>query len=363
MDDFEEYTMRRKFVYIVILLGIALTSWIYWKSNAEFNNTLIILKKKLYTIKDVSLQPLPATCKSHPFLVIIVTSYVGHVELRSAHRRAMPSEELKKINATRVFLLAQIPDNEKYITQSAINDESKSFGDILQGKFVENYRNLTYKHLMGLKWASTTCQDASFILKVDDDIVYNLEKTYALLKSVNYSTSLLMGYMLNNTKPRRNRENKWYVTWDEYPRQEYPPYLSGWYYITTPRVAAALCDEAIYHPYFWIDDIFVTGLLTESIGIKLRELPDSFWLAYYELLECCLNDMIKKSIKCDYVVGPNGGRNNLIVEFNNAIKNCNIWGNCTKRTTDQELDKVCIAHKERQIFGDGGQAEVKYIKF
>lgn len=51
----------------------------------------------------------------NPFLVIIVTSYVGHVELRSAHRRIMPAAELRKVNATRVFLLAQIPDKERYV--------------------------------------------------------------------------------------------------------------------------------------------------------------------------------------------------------------------------------------------------------
>ncbi|XP_047033881.1 beta-1,3-galactosyltransferase 5 [Helicoverpa zea] len=354
--------MRRKFVYMSLLFGIVLTSWIYWKSNTEFNNTVTILRRKSYTLIDVTLKPVSTTCKSQTFLVIIVTSYVGHVELRSAHRRAMPAEELRKVNATRVFLLAQIPEKEKYITQSAINDESNTFGDILQGKFVENYRNLTYKHLMGLKWASTTCHEASFILKVDDDTVYNLNKTYNLLKTIDNPTGLLMGYMLNNTKPRRNKENKWYVTYDEYPRSEYPSYLSGWYYITTPKVAAALCDEAIYHPYLWIDDIFVSGLLRESLGIKLKQLPDKFWLAYYELLECCLNDMIKKSIKCDYVVGPNGGRNNLILEFNDAIRNCNSWSNCTVRSQDQDLEKKCIAHKERTIFGDGGKAEIQYVK-
>lgn len=50
----------------------------------------------------------------NPFLVIIVTSYVGHVELRSAHRRAMTPEYLSSLRVTRVFLLAKIPPNERY---------------------------------------------------------------------------------------------------------------------------------------------------------------------------------------------------------------------------------------------------------
>ncbi|XP_026734273.1 beta-1,3-galactosyltransferase 5-like [Trichoplusia ni] len=353
--------MRRKFVYLAILLGIALTSWIYWKSNVG-NNSLVFFKSKNYIIKDIQIKPSSFSCKRHPFLIILVTSYVGHVELRSAHRRAMPSDMLRQMNTSRVFLLAQIPAKEKYITQSAIKDESDEFGDILQGTFTENYRNLTYKHLMGLQWASINCAKSKFILKVDDDTVFNLEKTYQLLKTLDHSSNFFMGYMLNNTKPKRNKENKWYVTWNEYSRTEYPPYLSGWYYITTPGAAAMVSEEAIYHPYFWIDDIFVTGILTEALDIKLRQLPDNYWLEYYELLECCLKDMIKKSIKCDYVLGPNGGRNNLIVEFNNALRNCSSWQNCKPRTEKQSLNKVCVAYKQRTIFSDGGKAEVRSIR-
>ncbi|KAJ8713986.1 hypothetical protein PYW08_007606 [Mythimna loreyi] len=271
--------MRKKNFYFALLIGITFTNWIYWKC---------IVRRKWFAIKNVSIQPLPIT--NNPFLVIIVTSYVGHVKLRSAHRKAYPAEELRKINATRVFLIAQIPDQEKGITQSAINDESETFGDILQGTFDDTYRNLTHKLLMGLVWASTACQDASFILKVDDDTVYNLEKTYEVLKSVDYSTPILLGYINKDVKPERNKKSKYYVTLDEYPRQVYPPYLSGFYYITTPRVAAALCDEAIYHPYLCIEDIFVTGILAEALNIMLTELPNTYW--------------IDNIMNCDYVVGP-----------------------------------------------------------
>lgn len=250
----------------------------------------------------------------------------------------------------------------RYIKQESINDESNLFGDILQGTFLEHYRNLTYKHLMGLRWASIACTKASYILKVDDDIVFNLEKTYKLLKSNNINLdNTILGYMLNDTRPRRNKENKWYVTWDEYPKSVYPPYVSGWYYIITPKVASKIVDVAIYHPCFWIDDVFVTGILTDALGIKLRHVPNVFWLEYYELLDCCLRDMIQKSIRCDHVVGPNGGRDNLLVEFNNAARNCDSWGNCTERNKDKPLKIVCVVYHDRTIFSEG-KAEIKLLK-
>lgn len=170
-----------------------------------------------------------------------------------------------------------------------------------------------------------------------------------------------MGYMLNHTLPKRNKQNKWYVTWNEYARHYYPPYVSGWYYITTPNVAARICEEAVDHPYFWIDDILATGILPEALDIKLRQLPENYWLEYYELLECCLRDMVTKFIRCDYVVGPNGGRNNLIYEFNEALRNCDVWKNCTVRSAKQTLNKVCVAFRDRTIFS-GGQPEVHVVK-
>ncbi|XP_073950467.1 beta-1,3-galactosyltransferase 5-like [Choristoneura fumiferana] len=353
--------MQRRLLGMGILSIIILIYWIYWSQSLELNNMLFVLKlNNTQFIRDLIIQPSNAACRSKPYIIIIVTSYVGHVELRSAHRRAIPKELLDSMNVTRIFLLAKIPPHEKYINQNAIEDESRAFGDILQGSFIEDYRNLTFKHLMGLQWASTNCSEAFYILKVDDDTVFNLERTYKLLKSLRLKGDFFMGYMLNNTKPIRKHLNKWYVTWEEYPRNDYPPYLSGWYYITTPNAARRVTNEAIYHPYFWIDDLLITGLLTEALNIKLVQVPKGFWLEYYELLECCLRDMIKEKIMCDATVGPNGGRNNLIVEFNDALNLCWSTKNCSARTKEKDLSKVCVAYRARSIFSDG-KPEIKYL--
>ncbi|KAJ0173657.1 hypothetical protein K1T71_010806 [Dendrolimus kikuchii] len=311
--------MKKNLVALPIFV-LSLITWIYQSPNRDFNYIIKDYETNRIFLKDIKISIAPTHISYKQFLIVLVTSYVGHVELRSAHRRAMPQDLLKSMNATRIFLLAHIPEKEKHIIkQEAINKESNLFGDILQGSFVEHYRNLTYKHLMGLRWASAACTKASYILKVDDDTVFNFDKTYKLLKSNISLDNSILGYMLNDTRPKRNKENKWYVTWDEYPRSVYPSYVSGWYYVVTPKVASRIVDEAIYHPYFWIDDVFVC---------------DGFWLEHYELLECCFRYMVQKSIRCDHIVGPNGGKDNLIVEFNDAATRCDNWGNCSKQSED-----------------------------
>lgn len=69
--------------------------------------------------------------------VLIVTSYVGHDDVRSAHRVAISKAELAKANIVRVFLLAEIPKKEQFIKQEAIANEHQHFNDIVQGECVD----------------------------------------------------------------------------------------------------------------------------------------------------------------------------------------------------------------------------------
>ena len=47
--------------------------------------------------------------------------------------------------------------------------EGRLQGDLLQGAFLDSYRNLTVKHLLGYTWARDHCSAASWLLKTDDD--------------------------------------------------------------------------------------------------------------------------------------------------------------------------------------------------
>lgn len=155
--------------------------------------------------------------------LLIITSYAGHDELRSAHRRAMPAALLRSLGLRRVFLLAAVPvPAERFITQAALVDEHRRFDDLLQGNFQEAYRNLSYKHTMGLRWASSagcgrhTDQLVKFIVKADDDTVFDLYHLHGhLLDLVDTdhlgSGEFLAGFVLDGKRPIRNVANKWYA--------------------------------------------------------------------------------------------------------------------------------------------------------
>ncbi|KAJ3658657.1 hypothetical protein Zmor_010383 [Zophobas morio] len=291
------------------------------------------------------------SCSNDLLAVIIVTSHYNNVETRSSMRRAFSGEELAAAKMKRVFLLGQTADSV-YMTQASILHESKRFGDIIQGNFQEAYRNLTYKHVMGLKWVSENCQSAKYVIKMDDDIVFNIQRIIDLLNDVPLPKNSISGYILRDLKPIREPANKWYVTQEEYQFSKYPSFVSGWFYVTTPKIASKLVLLSHYFKYFWIDDVYVTGVLTKNLKIKLYELRKYFTL-YAEFLRCCISG-VKKRLECDILVGPNGGDNNLFYEFNEAMKICE-FETCNKRL--RPMNETCVAEKKINLRGGSGIIE------
>lgn len=297
--------------------------------------------------------------------VILVTSYVGNDALRSAHRQAISQQKLISMGLLRIFSLAAIPSREKFIVQKAIEDEQRIFGDLVQGEFLEAYRNLTYKHIMSLKWATEHCQKAKFLIKMDDDIVYDPFYIQNYLSDLDGHHSpdqghLLAGFTFTNKKVIRLKANKWFVSRDEFPPDVYPPYLSGWLYITNQRTARELVLQSETAPFFWIDDTYVTGILAERAHIPLTGL-NKWFSANSEFLDCCIRDMKRFSYQCDYYVGPNGGNQRLIMEFVQELERC--YDNaCMSRPSGKPLTKTCVAEYRNHGMQDHGTAMVSMMR-
>ncbi|CAH1992125.1 unnamed protein product [Acanthoscelides obtectus] len=315
------------------------------------------LPQKLYDILDFKyVLNNKSLCTADTETLILVTSYFGNVEARSAMRRAFSREELDVMKIKRAFLLGIAP-SDKYTSQKSVLDESRRFGDIIQGSFVEAYRNLTYKHTMGLRWAEQHCSNVKQVIKMDDDIVVNVEKIPDLLKSLGVPSSknFIAGYVLRNMVPIREPANKWFVTQEEYDLSTYPPFVSGWFYVTNPYTCANLFNISQSMKYFWIDDTLITGILAEKLSIQHVDIKANFTL-HSEILECCINDIRSKNLRCDILIGPNGGKTNLFYDFNTAIGICNL-NLCPDRTVP--LDKTCIV-KRKETLGRGNPIVENY---
>lgn len=331
------------------------TKLYYYSTPLKLNSYNLSVSNKLMDLRDFNYVA-RADCKSND-IIWVITSYAGEPEVRSAIRRAYKTDELEKLGVRRVFLLGLLSreaEVKTQITQNAIVNESDKFGDIVQGNFIEAYKNLTYKHLMGLKWASESCSTARFIMKMDHDIVIDLYDILDEINGKNYKSDGFVGYAMRNMTPLREKINKWFVTYEEFGLSVYPDFVSGWFYLTSPSVARKIVKSSEDEQYFWIDDAFVTGILREKLGIPIQDIRDVY-TTDYRFLECCMKDK-KRRLKCNYSVGPNGGVTELVLRFREFANFCNK--HCIPRVKGNTVDKTCIIKYRENFSSVSGRPQI-----
>ena len=200
-----------------------------------------------------------------------------------------------------LFLLGRVKNPS---VQDKILAEFHQYGDILQGDFIDAYRNLTHKGVMGYKWIQEKCRNAKVILKADDDVIVN---TYKLFTEIlpgfeKKSKSILCNHILPGTMLIiRDKKSKWYVNENEFKGQKfYPRYCSGFFVMITNDAVPEIYQSAFKTPFFWVDDVYLYGLLPGKVrGIKYTGLKKgSFNLAPGNTLKCYRN----ASRVCDYLV-------------------------------------------------------------
>ncbi|VDO73535.1 unnamed protein product [Haemonchus placei] len=69
------------------------------------------------------------------------------------------------------------------INQEIIEEEGGLYGDILQMDFTDTYRNITLKHLAELRYLASACNDNIVILKVDDDVAWDIQQISTFVRN------------------------------------------------------------------------------------------------------------------------------------------------------------------------------------
>lgn len=230
-------------------------------STIIINDTLADLHHFEYVMNNVSICT-SSQKEGSDSIVIMVHTARSNFEQRYAIRNTWGSLKLfKQWHLHLVFLLGIDLQSSQELNTQLLN-ESKQHGDLIMGNFKDSYRNLTYKHLMGYKWVSKFCPQATFILKTDDDIFADifqvLEVIQAELMSSNRTYACLN---MGGNKPIRDKRSKWFVSKELYPDEMYPDFCSGSSYLMRATDAVKIYSASNRTQFFWIDDVFVTGIL------------------------------------------------------------------------------------------------------
>ncbi|KAJ8034433.1 Beta-1,3-galactosyltransferase 1 [Holothuria leucospilota] len=121
--------------------------------------------------------------------------------------------------------------------------------------FVDTYMNLTLKTIMGMKWMSTFCAQAKFMMKTDDDMYVSYGNIIKYLDQ-SQKANFMTGYVMHGG-PIRNPKSKWYMPKKSYPGSKYPPFCSGTGYILSGDVPPKVYFTSLSTPYLYLEDVYV----------------------------------------------------------------------------------------------------------
>ncbi|KAK6182283.1 hypothetical protein SNE40_010000 [Patella caerulea] len=232
--------------------------------------------------------------------LVMVHSAIKHFARRENIRTTYASRHLFKPAVIRVIFLLGLPSSNEN-EQKKIEDEAQMHGDVIQGNFVDTYHDLTHKAVMGLRWISENCRNAKYVIKVDDDAVFDMWKF--LTEFPDPGSGKTMWCTVNNNSHIR-RFGKWSVRRSQFRGlQRYPwPYCGGFVVVMNGELIPELFHVVQTSPFFWIDDVYVYGVLRHKVkDAVIKDMPKHFALVTNTV--SVINCLRNKKLNCDFVAG------------------------------------------------------------
>lgn len=236
--------------------------------------------KKLIDLENFEYLMNPKTCKDlvkPPVVVVLIHSAPDNFHKRQTIRETWGRYDSRSLL---LFLLGNVSSST---LQSKLNFENKVHGDMVQGNFEDSYRNITYKHVMAFKWFINECPKARFLLKTDDDVFVNLPLLFNILKNPSLPLSqklqrnrLIYCHLIERAKVKRTYRSKWRVTFSEYSGKYFPNSCPGFSIFYSADAILPLYLEAQKLPYFWIDDVHITGTVASNLNMSITAFDDMY---------------------------------------------------------------------------------------
>ena len=231
-----------------------------WKNNTNK------IQHKFKFIRDLS-----AVCESKEGklsidLLVVITSSHDHRDNRQSLRDSwLMYSQNNTSNMRYVFILGETSDIALF--QNLIK-EAEEYNDIVIANFQDTNRNLTLKTIAGFHWANKHCAHVQFVMKTDDDVYVNIPGLLDVLMAEKKDFSL--GKLKKDAPPFRNKDNKWYISYEDYPNTTYPDYYNGPGYVLSMKYVRGILNIYPNVHFLPFEDVFV-GLCLKRLGLRLRD--------------------------------------------------------------------------------------------
>lgn len=232
-----------------------------------------------------------------------------------------------------IFVLGFTTDEKLF---DELLKENRIHNDVLIGKPVDKYYNLTLKGFFLFNWARIYCS-TQWLLYIDDDTLVDVQEAIDFVASVkNVSDHALYCNVINSPRVKRNPLSKFFVSSSVWKYHNYPDYCNGFGYLIPANVLLLLHEASIDNctqPKLWIEDVFFTGIVTKAVGIKLIDSP--FRNYVHNDLE-----LVKKS----FVLGDAGIWLELFNDWKRIRKSSTLRINMDPKN-NISIDKIARLHR------------------
>lgn len=231
-------------------------------------------------------------------IIILVQTATENFLRRSALRNMWASIIAHENYTVRMVFFLGKPAHEG--VQFLLRQEQNRHGDLVQGTFVDTYRNLTHKSVLGLRWVSEFCPNAEFVLRMDDDVFVNVFKILELLDTGLLNKPRHIWCQVKNKYVYKIQRHggKWKVDEEEFKNMTHYPFThcNGPFAIITGDIISDLFQATKLIPFFWIEDVYIYGLCVDLIGnIRHKQLLHLYNF-YDESQDCCRNSTLCNKI-------------------------------------------------------------------
>jgi hypothetical protein len=208
---------NKKSVILLLFLLTLNSYFIIPKLNKNYN--ILKYMSEFNSDNDFSLNPSHKLCyKKNIILLAMVSISIDKFSTRSLIR-ATWSNRLLVPNLRVIFLVGS---SYNMTLNDKIKEEFKLYGDIVRENFLDTYRNLTLKTIMGIRWASKYCENAKYIMKLDDNILLNSYNLVKFLEKKVFRKNTFLCKTWQNAAVRRDNTSKFFIPKDVYKFDHYP---------------------------------------------------------------------------------------------------------------------------------------------
>ncbi|RCN51204.1 N-acetyllactosaminide 3-alpha-galactosyltransferase [Ancylostoma caninum] len=154
-----------------------------------------------------------------------------------------------------------------------------------RNRFRNSYGTLCSKSYSLSNFVRENCTSVRAVLKLDDDVEWNVQKMVAKMATVDVKGKRLYCEVPPCGIPQRLRGGKYFISWEEWPHQFFPPYCVSAAYFGSPHTFVVLHDKTSMAPHIWLDDVFSTGVVGSAAGVSYEKLNFTKKYSHTEFLK------------------------------------------------------------------------------